>query len=270
MMSGWGYSESVLVDGDKLICTPGADSAALVALKPATGETVWKAAIPRCGGAGYSSPVKATLGKVTMYLTVLGKSGGVVAVNADNGKLLWQYTKVVNGTANAPTVIVRDDLVWCSTGYRDGGSALLKMTADGDKMSAQEVKYYDQSVQNHHGGMVLVGDHVYFGAGHNKGFPACVEFKTGEVKYKEEKGAGGGDGSAAVVYADGMLYFRYQNHVLALIEPSPDGLKLVSSFKLPDWSRVESWSHPVIANGKLYIRDQDKLHCFNVKAGAGN
>jgi outer membrane protein assembly factor BamB len=270
MMSGWGYSESVLIDGDKLICTPGADSGALVALNPGTGETIWKAAIPRCGGAGYSSPIKATLSKIPMYLTVLGKSGGVVAVHADTGKLLWQYTKVCNGTANAPTVIVRDDLVWCSTGYRDGGSALLKMTAAGDKVSVEELKYYDQGLQNHHGGMVLVGEHVYFGANHNQGFPACVEFKTGALKYKEEKPATGGGGSAAVLYADGMLYYRYQNHTLVLVEASPDGLKVVSSFKLPDWSRVESWAHPVIANGKLYIHDQDKLHCFNVKAGGEN
>ena len=270
MMSGWGYSESVLVDGDKLICTPGADSAALVALKPATGETIWKAAIPKCGGSGYSSPVKATLGKVNMYLTVLSKSGGVVAVNADTGKLLWQYTRACNGTANAPTVIVRDDLVWCSTGYKEGGSALLKMTTDGTGVSVKELKYYDNSLQNHHGGMVLVGDHVYFGAGHSKGFPACVEFKTGEIKYQEEKPTAGGSGSAAVVSADGMLYYRYQNHILALIEATPDGLKTVSSFKLPDWSRVESWSHPVIANGRLYIRDQEKLHAYKVKADTGN
>jgi outer membrane protein assembly factor BamB len=259
----------VLIDGDKLVCTPGADAAAVVALKAATGEVVWKSEIKGAGGAGYSSPVKATVGGVPMYITLLGKSGGVVAVHADTGKLLWQYNRVANGTANIPTVIARDDLVWCSTGYRDGGSALLKMTAEGAGVSVKELKYYDQSVQNHHGGMVLVGEHVYFGAGHNQGFPACVEFKTGEVKYQETKGAGGGEKSAAVVYADGMLYYRYQNHVLALIEATPDGMKLASSFKLPDWSRVESWAHPVIANGRLYIRDQDKLHAYTVKADTG-
>jgi outer membrane protein assembly factor BamB len=268
MMSGWGYSESVLVDGDKLICTPGADAAAVVALKPATGEVIWKSEIKGCGGAGYCSPIKATFEGVPMYITLLGKSGGVVAVHADTGKLLWQYTKVANGTANIPTVIYRDGLVWCSTGYRDGGSALLQLTAEGkDKVTAKELKYYPSAdVQNHHGGMVLVGDHVYFGHAHNNGFPACVEFKTADIEWKESKGAAGGAGSASVVYADGMLYYRYQNHFMVLVEPSPEGLKVVSSFKLPDWSRVESWAHPVIANGMLYIRDQDKLHCFNIKA----
>jgi outer membrane protein assembly factor BamB len=267
MMSNWGYSESVLIDGDKLICTPGADAAAVVALKADTGDVIWKSSVPRCGGAGYSSPVKATAGGVPMYITMFGKSGGVVAVHADTGKLLWQYTKIANGTANIPTVIHRDGLVWCSTGYRDGGAALLQLTAEGkDKVVAKELKYHAANdLQNHHGGMVLVGDHLYFGHGHNNGMPACAEFKTGEIKWKETRGAGGGQGSAAVVFADGMLYFRYQNHTMVLIEPSAEELKVASSFKLPDWSRVESWSHPVIANGKLYIRDQDKLHCFNVK-----
>jgi hypothetical protein len=269
MMSGWGYSESPLVDGDKLICTPGADAAAVVALKAATGEVVWKAAVPKGGGSGYSSPVKATVGGVPMYITLLGKSGGVVAVHADTGKLLWQYAKVANGTANIPTVIAKDDLVWCSTGYRDGGSALLKLTAEGkDKVTAKELKYYDQSFQNHHGGMVLVGDHVYFGANHGQGYPACVEFRTGEQKYKLGKGLGGGGGSAAVAYADGMLYFRYQNGQVVLLPATPneDELKVAGSFKVPDPSRAAQWAHPVIANGRLYVRDQDKLHVYNVRA----
>src|SRR5205823_1411013 len=123
--------------------------------------------------------------------------------------------------------------------------------------------------QNHHGGMVLVGDYLYFGSGHNQGQPACVEFKTGEIKWKESKGAAGGSGSAAVVYADGMLYFRYENAQVVLIEANPEGLKVAGSFKIPAASRQPSWQHPVIANGRLYLRDQDQLHCFNVKAPTG-
>jgi outer membrane protein assembly factor BamB len=268
MMSGWGYSETPLVDGDKLICTPGGDKAAVVALDKDTGKEIWRSEVNRAGGAGYASPIKATVGKVPMYITLLGDTGGVVAVHADTGKLLWQYTGINNGTANIPTVVTRDDLVWCSTGYNDGGSALLRMKADGkDKVTVTEVKRYrSDEIQNHHGGMVLVGDYVYFGHAHNSGHPACVEFKTGDIKWKERKGAAGGGGSAAVVSADGMLYFRYQNGVMVLIEATPDGLKVAGSFKEPERSGRESWAHPVIANGKLYLRDQDKLLCFNVKA----
>ena len=268
MMSGWGYSESPLIDGDKLICTPGGDSCAVAALKADTGEVIWKAAVKNADGAGYASPIKATVGGVPMYITLLGKSGGTVAVHADTGKLLWQYTKVSNGTANIPTVVTRGDLVWCSTGYGDGGSALLKMKANGrDAVSITEVKHYDSSeLQNHHGGMILVGDYIYFGNAHNSGHPACVEFKTGEIKWKEERAAARGGGSAAVVYADGMLYFRYQNGVVALIEANKDELKVAASFREADRSGRECWAHPVIANGKLYLRDQDRLTCYDVKA----
>ena len=192
MMSGWGYSETPLIDGDKLICTPGGDKAAVVALNKDTGKAIWKTAVKNAGGAGYASPIKATVGEVPMYVTLLGKSGGVVAVHADTGKLLWRYTRISNGTANIPTVVARDDLVWCSTGYGDGGSALLKMKANGkDAVSVTEVKRYrSDELQNHHGGMILVGDYVYFGNAHNAGHPACVEFKTGEIKWKENEGRG--------------------------------------------------------------------------------
>ena len=267
MMSGWGYSETPLIDGDKLVCTPGGDACAVAALKADTGEVIWKTEVKNTDGAGYASPVKTTVGGVPMYITLLGKRGGTVAVHADTGKLLWQYAKVSNGTANIPTVVTRDDLVWTSTGYGDGGSALLKMKADGnDAVSVSEEAHYESGeLQNHHGGMVLVGDHVYFGNAHNSGHPACVEFKTGEVKWKENKGAAGGGGSAAVVYADGMLYFRYQNGVVALIEANPKELKVAASFREADRSGRECWAHPVVANGKLYLRDQDKLVCYDVK-----
>ena len=268
MMSGWGYSETPLIDGDKLICTPGGDKAAVVALNKDTGKELWRTEIKDTGGAGYASPVKAKVGDVPMYITLLGKSGGVVGVHAETGKLLWQYTKISNGTANIPTIVSRDDLVWCSTGYGDGGSALLKLKAEGsESVKVEELKRYKSGeLQNHHGGMVLVGEHVFFGNAHNAGHPACVEFKTGEILYKETKAVAGGSGSAAVVYADGMLYYRYENGLIALIEANPEKPKVAGSFKIPEPSGRESWQHPVVANGKLYLRDQDKLHCFEVKA----
>ena len=141
------------------------------------------------------------------------------------------------------------------------------MKANGkDAVSVTEVKRYrSDELQNHHGGMILVGDYVYFGSGHNAGHPACVEFKTGEIKWQESKGAAGGGGSAAVVYADGMLYYRYQNAKMVLIEATPDGLKLAGSFTETEPSRRETWAHPVVANGKLYLRDQNKLVCYDIK-----
>jgi len=265
---GWGYTESVLVDDGKVICTPGSKSAAIVALDPKTGATIWTATVGDVGAAsGYASAVKATLGGVPMYLNLLGKAGGVTAVHAKTGKVLWQYAKALNGVANIPSVLVKGDLVFCSTGYGDGGSALLKMTAEGEGVSVKELKYYKAGeLQNHHGGMVAIGDTIYFGKDHGQGFPTAIAFATGDILWQETRGALGGQGSAALVTADGMLYFCYQNGVVALVKANPKEFEPVASFKVPERSGRENWPHPAIANGKLYLRDQDKLHCFDLKA----
>lgn len=267
-IQAWGYSESVLVDGDAVVGTPCSAKAAIVKFNAETGEVIWQAAVPNPGGAGgYSSPIKATIDGVEMYINLLGKSGGVVGVDAKSGKLLWRYTRVMNGTANIPTVVVRGNLVFCSTGYADGGSALLELVKSGDKFEAKELKYHAaKELQNHHGGMVLVGDHLYLGRGHNNGLPTCVEFKTGSIVWAEDSGAGRGNGSGCVTAADGMIYFRYQNGVVALVKATSSGFELNGRFAIPEPSGKPSWPHPVIANGKLYIRDQDKLHCYNVSA----
>lgn len=272
----WGYSDSVLADGDKIVCIPGAKGAAVVALNANSGETVWKTDVGAVGGGhGYSSPIKATFGGVPAYVAELGNASGLVAVHADTGKLLWQYkgTPATGGVAQIPIPIVKGDLVWVSTSY-GGGSALLQIVPKGnDTFEVKEVKAYKKAqLNNHHGGMVLIGDHIYFGHDQNGGSPVCVEFKTGEIAWGPEKSPAGGQRSAAVLYADGRLYFRYENGVLVLIEPSPEELKVVSSFKLPaadQKSYPQSWPHPVIVNGKLYVRDQTVLHCYDVKA-AGN
>jgi outer membrane protein assembly factor BamB len=263
MMSDWGYSESPLVDGDRVVCTPGGDQAALVALNKKTGQVIWKAAVPQSGGAGYSSIVIAEVGGIRQYVTLLGQSAGVVGVSAKDGKLLWRYNRVANGTANIPTPIVRGDLIFCSTGY-GAGAALLKLVPSGGGIKFEE-KYFlnANEFQNHHGGMVLVGDHVYAGSGHNNGLPTCIELRTGKIKWGKQRGPG--SESAAVVCADGHLYFRYQDAVMALIEANPAGYRLKGSFRIPNGA-TPSWSHPVVAGGRLYLRDQDRLLCYDVKA----
>ncbi len=264
MMSGWGFSESPLVDGDWLICTPGGDKAALAALDKKTGKTIWTSAIEKAGGAGYSSIIKTEVGGVKMYVTLLGKSGGVVGVRASDGKYLWRNTAVVNGTANIPTVVARGDYILYSTGYGDGGMALLKLKVDGENVTAEQVWVTKaKEMQSHHGGFVVVGDHIYLGRGHNNGFPTCAEFLTGKPAWREDRGPG--TGSGCIAYADGMLYLRYENGVVALIEANPNEYKLVSTFRIPQPSGRPSWPHPVIANGRLYLRDQDNLHCFDLR-----
>jgi outer membrane protein assembly factor BamB len=264
MMSGWGYSESPLIDGDRLVCTPGGGKAAIVALNKKTGETIWASPMPgEVGprgqdGAGYSSIVVSQACGVRQYVQLTGR--GIIAVAAEDGKPLWSYNRVANGTANIPTPIVKDDLVFCSSGY-DTGAALLKVVKKGEGLTVQEVYFLPaRMMQNHHGGMVRVGDYIYCGHGHNQGHPLCLNMKTGKAAWQTQ---GPGEGSAAVVYADGNLVFRYENGVVALIEANPRGYRLKSAFR-PVSVRAQGWPHPVIANGLLYLRDQDVLMCYDL------
>ncbi len=271
MMSSWRWSESPLVDGDRLIVTPGAANATLVALDKKTGKEIWRAAVPALGekgadGAGYSSVVISNGGGVKQYVQLTGR--GVVSVRAQDGKFLWGYNKVANDVANIATPIVKGDYVFASTGYRTG-SALLKLSRAGDGVQAQEVYFLDaKTLQNHHGGLVLIGDHVYGGHGHNRGHPICVEMATGKVAWGGEgvESNHGGTGSAAVTAADGNLYFRYQNGRMVLIGATPQGYQVKGAFSIPGVSHP-SWAHPVIAGGKLYLREQDNLYVYDLKRG---
>ena len=264
---GWGFSESPLVDGDRLVCTPGNNESLLACLDKKTGETIWTTKVEpsqlgRRGhdGAGYSSIVIGNAGGVKQYVTLVGKA--VVGVDAISGKLLWAYDRVANGTASIPTPIVDGDHVFCSSGY-GAGSALLKLNRSRTGFDVQEVYFLPgNKMQNHHGGMIHKDGFVYCGEGHNEGFPLCINSQTGKDAWREDRGPG--SGSAAVAYADGHLYFRYQNGTMALIEATPKAYKLKGQFKIASHNG-ESWPHPVIAGGKLYLRDQDELLSYDIK-----
>lgn len=271
MMSGWGYSESPLVDGDRVLCTPGGKDAMIVALDKKTGDEVWKAAVPNFGsgktrkgdpikmGAGYASIVVSNGGGVKQYVTLIGQ--GVIGIRADDGKFLWGYEDVANKTANIPTPICEGDYVFASSGYGTG-AALLKLSSDGSGGVKAEEQYFldSKKLQNHHGGMVMIGDYIYCGHNHNSGFPICVEWKTGDIKWMDR---GPGSGSAAVLYADGNLVYRYQNGIVALIEATPEEYRLKGELK-PEYQEGKTWAHPVIVDGKMYLREQDKLMCYDV------
>jgi len=269
MMSGWGFSESPLVDGDLVLCTPGAANAMIVALDKKTGKEVWKSTVPQGDaiggggkdGAGYSSIVVSNGGGVKQYVQLIGR--GVIGVRASDGKFLWGYSKVANGTANIPTPIVDGDYVFASTGY-GAGACLLKLKKKGkDEVDATEEYFLDsKTFQNHHGGMVKIGDYIYAGHQHNKGFPICLEMKSGKVKWGGNTRPEGG-GSAALTAVGDSLVFRYQDGLITVMEASPKGYEIVGSFK-PEYQERESWSHPVIVNGKMYLREQNKLMCYDI------
>jgi outer membrane protein assembly factor BamB len=262
----WGFSESPLVDGEVVVCTPGAQRALMVALNKSNGETVWKATAPAemrqrgHGGAGYSSIVIGHGAGIRQYVQLTGN--GVIGVSTTDGTPLWGYDRIANDTANIPTPIVQGDYVLAATGY-GAGAALLRLEPSANGVKVDEVYFHrGNKMQNHHGGMVLVDGYVYLGHGHNQGMPMCVELLTGKIAWGPVRGPG--EESAAVLYADGHLYFRYQNAVMALIEATPDAYRLKASFELP--SHLDnSWPHPVIANGRLYLRDQDVLMCYDLR-----
>lgn len=263
----WKYAESPLVDGDRVIVTPGVTSAALAALDKATGEEIWRAPIRRLGsqgayGAGYSSVVVSHGAGVKQYVQFVGR--GVIGIEAETGKFLWGYNKVANDIANIATPLVYGDYVFASSGYGTG-AALVRLKAGGERgVEAEEVYFLEPNTfQNHHGGMILHEGHVFTGTGHNNGFPIAVELETGKVVWGPERNAG--NRSAAITYADGRIYFRYENGVVILVEATPEGYVEHGSFEIPN-VRHPSWPHPVISGGKLYVREQDTLYVYDVAA----
>ncbi len=262
----WKFAESPLVDGDRVIVTPGAADAVMVALDKSTGEEIWRAKLPELGaegvpGAGYSSAVVSEAGGIRHYVQLVGK--GAIGVEAATGRFLWGYNRVANEIANIPTPLVSGDHVFVSSGYGTG-AALLELRREGEGLAAEEVYFLEgETMQNHHGGLILHGGHVYTGSGHNKGFPMAVALATGEVAWGPVRNEG--KSSAAITYADGRIYFRYQDGRMILVEATPEAYREHGTFEIPEVTKP-SWSHPVIAGGRLYLREQDHLFVYDVSA----
>ena len=266
MMSGRGYGESPLIDGDKLICSPGGPEHMMVALDKKSGKLIWKTRIPELGmagrdGMGFSSAQVTTAAGIRQYVQLVGR--GLIGVAADDGRFLWGYNDISNGTANIPTPVVRGDLVFSANGY-NSGSVLLKLHPDGKGgVRTEEIYRLNGSqFQNHHGGVILIGEAIFGGHGSNNGLPTALDLETGRRHWKRR---GPGIGSAAVVYADGHLYFRYQNGVMALVEATIEGYRLKGKFQIPG-AGGDSWAHPVVANGRLYLREKNTLLVYDVRA----
>lgn len=253
---GWGYSESVLVDGAQLVCTPGGSKGALVALDKATGNLIWQSK-EFTEGAHYSSIVPTDLNGIRQYVQLT--ENFVVGINSKDGKLLWR-SDFPGRTAVIPTPNVRENLVYVTAGY-GAGSKLVRIGPN----NQATVVYENKVMKNHHGGVVRVGDHIY---GHSEptGW-VCQDFKTGKEVWNERRKLGKG----AVTCADGMLYcLEESSGTVALVEASPAEWREHGRFKLEPQSKIRSgsgriWTHPVISNGRLYLRDQDLIYCFDVR-----
>jgi outer membrane protein assembly factor BamB len=265
MMNRWGYSESPLVDGEVVVCTPGGDKGTLAALDKNSGAVRWRSK-GFTDAAGFSSLVVSEMGGVRQYVQMTGKS--VAGVAAKDGRLLWRFLRN-SPTAAIPTPICFDNSVYVSSGY-GAGCALLKISKEDSSWKADEV-YANKNMVNHHGGVVHVGGHFY-GYSDGKGW-VCQDGKTGEVVWQERSRLAKG----SLTCAEGRLYCYSQTDGTAvLVEASPAGWMESGRFTIPQQSKLPRprsqrrdniWTHPVVANGKLYLRDQDLLFCYDVSGG---
>lgn len=249
----WGICESVLIDGNQLICTPGGKGAAMVALNKNNGSTLWTCAVPNDPQAAYASAIIVEVGGIRQYVNFTHNS--IIGVEAKTGKLLWGDDHSANGTANCSSPVAFNEYVFAASGYGKGGAA-VRLTKAGSGVSANFL-YHTSDMKNHHGGMVVLDGYVY---GFDEGVLSCLDIKTGKQAWKNRS-----VGKGAVTYADGQLYCRSEGGDLALVEASHEGYRENGRFTPPDRSGRPAWAHPVVAAGKLFIRDQARLLAFEVK-----
>ncbi len=255
---GWGFSESPLIDGDRLVCTPGGPSATIVALNKSDGTVVWKAAQAGTRGAGHASIVISEIGGQRVYVQLT--ASGAIGVRASDGTILWDYP-IDQTTAVCPTPIIKDDLVFIAAGYRRGGALIRQVPKPEGKVAIEEVFPMKSELCNKHGGVVRLGDYIYADSD-DAGIPYCADLLKGEIKWKQR---GSGKNSAAMSAADGHLYIHFADGTMVLAKADPAGYAEVGTFHVPGTGERPSWSHPVIADGKLYLRENNTILCYNIR-----
>jgi outer membrane protein assembly factor BamB len=242
----WGISESPLVIGDKLLVNAGGPGASIVALNKKDGTLIWKSQSDR---AGYSSAMPVQIGGTTQVVFFTEERG--LGLDLKDGRLLWQYPRAANDVANVATPVVRGNRVFISSDYGTG-AGLVEIKSDG---SAQEV-YFTKEMRNHHSSSILVGDYLY---GFSSGILTAMRFDTGQVAWRDRS-----VGKGSLVYADGHLYALSENGVVGLIEATPTAYREKGRFRIKQES-LPTWTHPVIAGGRLYLRDQDTIYAYDVR-----
>jgi outer membrane protein assembly factor BamB len=248
----WGLSESPLVLADRILLNAGGPGASIVALRKSDGSALWKS---QSDEAGYSSAMLQQLGGVRQAVFFTGERA--LGVDVENGRMLWSYGQVSNRTANIATPIVRGNRVFLSSDYGTG-AALLEMTPENGGVRAREV-YFTREMRNHHASSVLVGEHLY---GFSSAILTAMQFDTGKVAWRDRS-----VGKGSLVFADNRLYLFSEQGVVGLAEATPDGYREHGRFQLRTGS-LPTWSHPVVSGGRLYLRDQDTIYAYNVRAGS--
>jgi outer membrane protein assembly factor BamB len=253
MMSGWGHSESPLLDGALVLVTPGGDSGTVEAFDKTSGEPAWQSKELK-DKAAYSSLFAIDLGGIHQYVVFTSQS--VAGIEAKTGQVLWRADRM-GKTAVIPTPVYKDGFLFVASGYGVGYNG-FQITESGGKFEAKEI--YSGKATVHTGAFVLVGDHVY--AQTDRGQLLCLELKSG----KEAWSSASVPGKGTVLYADGHLIIRNEKGAVSLVEASPQAYKEVGRFNSERTGGEEGWAHPVVFGGKLYIRDWDSLTCYDLKA----
>jgi outer membrane protein assembly factor BamB len=246
----WGLSESPLVLADRILVNAGGRGASIVALKKTDGSEIWRS---QGDEAGYSSAILQTVGGIPQAVFFTARRA--MGIDTRDGRLLWSYDRVANRTANIATPIVRGNRVFLSSDYGTG-AALLELTPAGNTLNAREV-YFTNEMRNHHASSILVGEHLY---GFSSAILTAMKFDTGEVAWKDRS-----VGKGSMAFADDRLYLFSEKGVVGLAEANPAGYKEHGRFELKVGSSP-TWSHPVVANGKLYLKDQDNIYAYDVRA----
>ncbi len=250
----WLISESPLVDGPHVIVSPGGPGAGMVKLDKMTGKTVWTSK-DLSDTAGYSSVIVADVQGVRTYMTFTASAG--VGVRASDGKLMFRYPTAANRVANIATPIFSNNKVFFTSAYGTGGG-LLDLTVQDGAVAAKEL-YFTNNMKNHHGGVVLVDGYLY---GFNDAILTCLEFATGNVMWRDRS-----VGKGSVTFADGKLYIQSETNVVGLADATSSGYQEKGRFDIPD-KGLPSWAHPVVSDGRLYVRNQDTLLVYDIKTRA--
>jgi len=251
----WALAESLLVDGDHLISCPGGPQTCMVALSKNTGQVVWKA--PSTGElAGYASPTLAEYQGLRIIITLTSK--GMIGVNADTGELLWHVKHESYADENVMMPIYHDGHLFIST--LQAGSVKWKINVNDGKASLEEL-WRTKELDSHHGGVLLVKGNLYgTSTFRNSNLWVCLDWETGRNKYMDK-----GVGKGSLTFADGMLYTLSENNVMGFVRPTPRGHELVSSFRIPKGGKGNSWAHPVVCGGRLYIRHGEFLYAYSIR-----
>ncbi|MHC4177291.1 MAG: outer membrane protein assembly factor BamB family protein [Planctomycetota bacterium] len=250
----WALAESLLVDGDHLICSPGGPETAVVALDKNTGKTVWKSPTAEGDRAGYSSPALAEYKGLRMILKMTSRA--MIGVNADSGDLLWRFPHKSPWDENIFMPIFHDGQVFITS--RTTGSVMLRVHVQGKKASVEEV-WRSRELDNHHGGVVLLDGYLYGSCVAPRW--VCLDWKTGRTMYTAR-----GVGKGSLTCADGLLYTLGENSTMGLVKPTAAAHDLISEFRIPAGGKGLSWAHPVVCGGRLYIRHSDYLYAYDVRA----